>query len=244
MRTTPALSFLLICCMVGMSACSKEAPKQSVPPKEASEAPSSVPIDVPAGGYSLSVHPSLLLDGDVSIEIQTNIPGMIEVMAGIALSGQDEDETWIGKSERVTITNGQASVTLDTVDLPQGNYEAEVSFYPRWGFKDTKSQSTGITETLAASEPISIIGSGESAIDTQLKNKGQAWVIDNVTMGEPWHPADWRKRFGQYEEIPIDSKALNPKIIKAYYFPKIDMTLIVNKLEAEIVIWRMGRANH
>ena len=234
---------LLICALAGVPACSKEAPKQSVPLKEAPAAQSGDPIDVPAAGYSLSVVPTLLPNGSVSLAIQTNIPGSIEVMASLALSGQGDYETYIGDGEKVSITNGHTTVNFDTDDLPSGDYDAEVSFYPRWGFKDATSRATGIAEKLTASVHLSIAGSGQSAADVQTKNAGLRWVMENVTIGDPWRPAEWQKRFGKYEKIPIDSRALNPKIIKAYYFPKIDVTLIINSLKGSIVIYRKGRAD-
>ena len=162
-------------------------------------------------------------------------------MAGLSLQGQADDDVWIGKNERVRLTNGRGVVTLDTSDLPGGEYDAEASFYPRWGFQDSTSRATGISENLNASSTLALAGSGASATDVQFKENGQKWVMEHVVMGDPWQPTELTNRFGEYEELPVDRG--NPEILKAYYFPRIDTTLIINTLKKEITVWRLGRAH-
>jgi hypothetical protein len=189
--------------------------------------------------YTFSVKPELLTSGDVHLDVETNIPGTIEVSAGLSLRGQGENDIWVGKSEYIRIIGGKGTVTLSTGDLPEGEYEAEVSFFPKWGFKDATSRATGITNKLTASSHIKLKGSGVSATDFLFKKNGQKWVMTNVSMGDPRHPNEWTKRFGRYQEIPIDYG--NPRILKAYYFPRIDITLTVNILKGEISIRRLGK---
>jgi hypothetical protein len=189
--------------------------------------------------YTFSVEPERLPSGDVHLVIETNIPGTIEVSAGLSLRGQDENDIWVGKSEYIQIIDGKGAVTLSTGDLPEGEYEAEVSFFPKWGFKDAASRATGITKELTASSHIKLKGSGVSATDFLFKKNGQKWVMTNVSMGDAWYPNEWTKRFGRYQEIPIDYG--NPRILKAYYFPRIDITLTVNILKGEISIWGLGK---
>jgi hypothetical protein len=192
--------------------------------------------------YSLSVDPTVLPDGRVRLEISSNIPGIIEVMAGLSIQDQADDDVWIGKTERVRLTNGRGVVILSTNDLPEGNYDAEASFYTRWGLQDDTSRATGISKDLNVSTSLTLTGSGESADEVQFKKNGQKWVMGHIAMGDPWQPVEWVQRFGQYEELPVDR--WNPKIIKAYYFPRIDITLIVNILKKEITVWRLGRAHN
>jgi hypothetical protein len=253
----PARGFIAA---VVVAACGSEAPAPA--PSSAAPAPASANADPsasaeadpsapavaepttpnpPAGGYTLGVKPTVLHGGDVRLDVVTNIPGVIEVMAGLSLHGQAGNDVHIGKSERVRVANGSGSVIISASDLPQGRYDAEVSFYPRWGFQDPVSRASGISENIEVVEPITIVGSGESAVAAKIRNEGQKWVMENFTMGDPWTPNEWVNRFGNYSELPISRG--NPRILKAYYFPRIDMTLIVNVLKGEIVVWRLGQAN-
>lgn len=62
--------------------------------------------------YTLSIKPDLLPTGEVLLDIETNIPGTIEVSAGLSLHGQSENDIWVGKNEYVRIVGGKGSVTL------------------------------------------------------------------------------------------------------------------------------------
>lgn len=196
----------------------------------------------PPGGYKISAEPAVLPSGSVHVAIKTNIPGEIEVMANLSLHGQKDEEVWIGKDEKVRISKGSGEVTFATDDLPKGQYDVEVDFYPRWGFKDAPSRATGITKNLITISSVSLTGNGTSSADTQFKKNNQKWVMEHVATGDPWHPSDWTNKFGDYRELSVDR--FNPKIIKAYYFPRIDMTVIVNTLKGEISTWRLGEAHH
>ena len=197
------------------------------------------PVSHPPEGYSISVSGRSLSDGQVHLELTTNIPGTIDLMASISLADQAPDDTWIGKNERVRLVNGTGQATFDVSDLPTGQYEVETSFYPRWGFQDEESRSSGANESLEHSHPISLKGSGESSELATQRNEDQQWVIENVIMGSEWDSSFWRDRFGEWEEFPVTSR--NPDIISNYYFESLDMTLIVNTLKDEVVVWRMGR---
>lgn len=221
----------------------EEAPElPGVPEDETArqeETPPEVPA-VPPGSYTLSVE-SASLEGDrLQATLATNIPGTIEVMASVNLAGQKPDDPWVGKSERVTLREGSGAVAFDTSDLPSGQYEVEASFYPRWGLKDDISRRAGATEELEATRPITIRGSGKSAAAEVRKKSGQKWVMENIIMGTPWDAADWRRRFGEAQQLTVD--LYNPEIIKAYYFPSIDTTVFVNVLKGEVSHWRLGRA--
>jgi hypothetical protein len=191
--------------------------------------------------YTLSIKPDVFPNGNVLLDVETNIPGTIEVSAGLSLPGQGENDIWVGKNKYIRIVGGKGSVTLSTGDLPKGEYNAEVSFFPQWGFKDAMSRATGITDKLTASSRISLKGSGASTSEVLFKKNGQKWVMEHVNMGDPWRPAEWVKRFGHYQEIPVDYG--NHRILKAYYFPRIDITLTVNILKGEISIWSLGKAH-
>jgi hypothetical protein len=238
----PVLSLALV-----LVACASEGPVPDDAEDErlptADQADAAVPgVVLDPAEYEITITPEVLSNAAVKLDITTNIPGIIEVMAGLSLQGQAPDDVWIGKNERVRLTAGAGEVTFSTDDLPVGRYDAEVSFYPRWGPQDELSRGSGLTHELRAASPVELVGSGESASDAQFKLDSQRWVMENVGMGDPWVSNDWTRRFGSYEELTVDRG--NPEILKAYYFPRIDMTLIVNTFRGEITIWRRGRARH
>ncbi len=195
-------------------------------------------ISHPPEGYSISAS-SQLDDNKLLLELATNIPGTIEIMAGISLSNQAPDDVWIGNNQRVRLANGTGQVTFDVSDLPSGQYEVEATFYPRWGFQDEVSKLSGVDENIEYKHPISLKGSGEPAEVTAQRNEDQKWVMENIIVGSEWEPEFWKSRFGQWEEIPVTTR--NPTIISNYYFESLDMTIIVNTLKDEVVTWKMGQ---
>ncbi len=190
--------------------------------------------------HTITVHATAHSNA-VDLQIDTNIPGIIEIMASINFKGQAPDDVYIGESRRVGIIDGSTTVRFDTSGLPTGEYEAEANFYPRWGFQDELSRSTGITQELTAVQEIRLGGSGQPASAAQFRSNSQAWVMGNVGMGDPWKEEDWTRRFGSYERLPVEG--LNPNVIDACYFPNIDMTIFVNKLKHTVSHWRIGRSN-
>lgn len=195
-------------------------------------------ISHPPEGYSISA--SSQLDGDkLLLELATNIPGTIELMAGISLSNQAPDDVWIGKNQRVRLANGTGQVTFDVSDLPSGEYQVEATFYHRWGFQDEVSKLSGVDKNIEYKHPIYLKGSGESAEVAAQRNEDQKWVMENIIVGSEWAPEFWENRFGQWEEFPVTT--MNPGIISNYYFESLDMTIIVNTLKSEVVTWRMGK---
>ena len=189
--------------------------------------------------YTLAVQGRVVGDNRVQVDVSTNIPGVIELMSGVSLANQAPDDIFVGKTERITIRDGAGQTTFDVSDLPQGEYEVEATFYPRWGFQDERSRATGIAEEIESRQPLTFDGSGESVAAVSEQNEGQRWVMENVSMGMAWNPAEWRNRFGAWEEFAATTR--NPNIIVNYYFDSIDMTLVVNTLKGEVVTWKMGR---
>ena len=220
------------------------ADNNNAQPPSASPAVAEVAVSPapPDGGYTITVSPSTAAGGVVRLVITTNIPGSIEVMAGLSLHGQKEDDPWVGKNEKLRISNGQAELLIDASDLPKGKYDAEVDFYPLWGFQDSISKSTGIDEQVSGTAPIEITGTGGSSADLVAVKSGQRWVMENTTSGEPWHSRTWTQKFGKPEEVEV--VGLNPNVIKAYYYSKIDTTVFVNELKGTISHYRLGRASN
>lgn len=194
---------------------------------------------LPPEEYTLAVQGQIVASNRVQVDVRTNIPGVIELMAGVSLTDQAPDDIFVGKTERITIRDGDGQATFDVSDLPQGEYEVEATFYPRWGFQDERSRATGITEEIESKQSLTLDGSGESVAAVSERNEGQRWVMVNVSMGMAWNPTEWRDRFGAWEEFAATTR--NPNIITNYYFDSIDMTLVINIFKDEIVTWKMGR---
>jgi len=63
--------------------------------------------------------------------------------------------------------------------------------------------------------------------------------MENVTMGMKYDFNFLYDKLGDYEQIPLTRG--NPNILKAFYYPKADMTIIVNTYYMQIDVWRKGR---
>lgn len=196
---------------------------------------------------SLPANPQIALraepvsSNEVRFVVTTNLPLPVEVMASVSLAGQRPDATWIGHQQRVTLERPTTTFVLDTSaaqrPLPRGSYEAEISFYPRWGA--ARNSAAAAAPELNAVQAITLQGSGMARADAELRNERQRWVMENVVMHTPWNEASFVDRLGRYEKSQAELSHLHD----AYYFPGADMTLIVNRLLGEVTIWRMGRAS-
>ena len=124
--------FLLLLTTAFLTSCedsnsATESPRQN---KQSEEVKSSVKE------YSITVQAIEIEGKKVRLSINSNIPGNIELMAGVSLMGQAPEDTYIGKSERVKVSNGISEIIIDVSDLPSGEYEAEANLYPTWGLQD------------------------------------------------------------------------------------------------------------
>ncbi|MGI8704633.1 MAG: hypothetical protein ACR2JJ_02360 [Sphingomicrobium sp.] len=174
--------------------------------------------------------------------MNTNIPLPIEVMAGVSLTGQEDEDTYIGTDKRITLEKPTTEFDLPTVNvhrerLPEGEYVAEVSFYPRWGVKNEAAK--GVPETHGASSTFQLANKSLSADDAKRRLEQQRWVMENVVSRTPWDEAAFVAKLGEYQKSPATLSRLHD----AYYFAGPDMTLIVNRLRGEVTVWRKGRAS-
>lgn len=189
--------------------------------------------------FEILVEASTISAYAVTLTIRTNIPLPIEVMASVSIKGQKPTDTYIGMSKRVRITSAEQTVTLDgeSEKLPAGEYMAEVTFYPRWGAENGPEEAKEIKEEIVGNADVILSGSGESKSQADQRNIDQLWVMENVTIGTPWNESQFVEQLGQFSKSEAD---LN--FHDAYYFPRADMTIIVNHLKNSVGIWRMGRA--
>ena len=193
----------------------------------------------PTENYDISVATTAISAYEVSLNITTNIPLPVEVMASVSIKDQNPQDTYIGVSQRVTLTTPEQTVTIDgrNEGFPTGEYVAEVTFYPRWGAKKGPSEAKRIDEEISGQADVSLTGSGASKTQTDEQNIAQKWVMLNVNIGMLWNENQFVEKLGPFSKT--DSE-LNHH--DAYYFEKADMTIIVSRIKNTVATWRMGRA--
>lgn len=193
--------------------------------------------------YRIQASAKAISNSEIEFNVKTNIPLPVEVDAGVDLRNQKPNDTYIGHSERITLTQSSQSFTINTSNkkLPSGEYDAVVTFYPSWGAENGNPKAALIKEEISSSTRIRLAGTGESANSVQKRTKLQSWVMENVSVGTKWEEQKFVSKLGKYEEIEVTCR--NPRIIKAYYFPKADMTMIVNIYKTRVQTWRKGKAS-
>lgn len=185
---------------------------------------------------------------EVEATIETNLPDEALLAVDLSLSGLEPDDIAIGTGfVRTPISNGSAVVTIDGVkkaqpvgiDLPSGEYELEASFYPRWKENKELAASLGIMDTIESKTTISLEASGIDRNVVIERQNDQSWVMNNVYSGTPWDYGFWAERFGDIKQIEYTGSG-NPRILKNFYIPKIDMTIKVNAPRGEVITWVSG----
>lgn len=244
MRTSVFMTLLA----VGVSSCDAPTSDQtevpSAPTVSARPISDPVPMISQTSATDFKIAVEAQPRGDqVRVVAITNLPLPVEVMASVNLVGQKPDDVFIGTGgERMTVSEERTEFTVDAVDangepLPAGQYEVEVSFYPRWGAKNEAAKNVPDTEGLSKPFPLTNdeVSAGEAK---QIKDR-QRWVMLNVISRSPWDEQMFVSRLGKFEKSPSQLSRLHD----AYYFPGADMTLIVNRLKGEVSVWRIGRAS-
>ena len=218
-----------------VSGCGKPSEGASVPAAAASS-PASKPPSAPS--IEVSAEPATATA--VKFVVSTNVPTPIQVMANIDLAGQKADDVYIGYGERITLTGPVTTFTIDgskaREPLPGGDYEARVTFYPRWGAEGNEPARSAPEMTDMVK--LRLVASGELRADAEGRNVKQVWLMENVIIGTPWNEGEFVAKLGKYRK----AKSTLSQLHDAYYFPAADMTLIVNRLKNEVTTWREGEA--
>jgi len=193
------------------------------------------------GEYMIDVKVEELGPTKVKFTTSTNLPLPVQVMAGISLQGQKPDDTWVGFNQKVKLKNKDQTFTLNfsKKPLPAGSFDAEVTFYPRWGAKNGNPIAAKIGSNIEGVSMIHLAGDGQNAEDRMARDKMQLWIMENVNPATPYIESRMRAQLGRSE--PVEVIRMNPNIIKGHYFPKADMTIYVNVLKNEYVTFRKGR---
>ena len=178
----------------------------------------------------------------VTIAIETDLATPFEVMAGIGLAGQADDDICICNDERFTVRSATQTLTIKPEmrgkKLPTGTYDAEVDFYPRWGAANAPATTKAVAKQVSASRQFELKGSGESASKAAARENNQLWVMQNTAMGDAFNLAKFEKRLGRSVATTVTNRN---GIIVAHYFPASDITLFENTLKGELVTWKLGR---
>ncbi|WP_321402627.1 hypothetical protein [Maridesulfovibrio sp.] len=69
--------------------------------------------------------------------------------------------------------------------------------------------------------------------------KLQDWVVNTCNGGSPFNQSILMNKLGAFELTTVTKG--NPNILKAFYYPNADMTIIANVKTRRIVYWRLGR---
>ncbi len=193
------------------------------------------------GEYKIKVSAAEISTTKVDFTVSTNLPLPVEVMAGVSLQGQKDSDTWIGYNQKVMLkkTTQIFSLSFPKKPLPSGKYDAEVTFYPRWGAKKGNPNAAKIGRNIEGVSFVNLSGDGQNAEDRMERDRLQLWVMENVNPATSWDNHALTTKLGEREIVAV--KRMNPNIIKGYYFPKVDMTIYVNVLKHEYVTFRKGR---
>jgi len=203
-----------------------------------------------AAPYSIKVTARPTGKFTVQVSVTTNLPDAAVLSGSLGLANQKPDDTFIGTGfQEIAIKGGKASFVIDgskrvmpmNSALPAGLYDVEVSFHPLWAQNRALAAKLNLSDSLAGVAQVRLGGSGASVASAKKKQEAQRWVMMNVNIGDKWDSSFYTKKFGAYRELPLASG--NPRILKMYYFPQIDMTFMVNVYKGEIAVWRMGKAN-
>ena len=191
--------------------------------------------------YRIEVNAVEMGPTKVKFSTSTNLPLPVQVMAGISLQGQNPNDTWIGFNQKITLKKSEQTFILDfpKKPLPGGTFDAEVTFYPRWGAKNGNPIAAKIGKNVEGLNVIALTGDGQKAEERMERDRMQLWVMENVNAATPYIESNMRSKLGYSE--PVAVTRMNPNIIKGHYFPKADMTIYVNTLKNEYVTFRKGR---
>ena len=219
-------------------------PTESTESTEPTESTESTEIITVPTNPKIELQATVKDENTVGFLIETNIPLPVEVMASIDLKNQKPDDTYIGVSKRIKIETSPYSYDLDISEekLPNGDYEAVVTFYPRWGANNGNELAKEIESKVENVYSISLGSSSHGTAKERMeKDKKQLWIINNVVVDTPWDNDKFVKELGEFIELVVTNR--NPEIIKAYYFSEADMTIFVSKPKKAVVTWREGKVD-
>jgi hypothetical protein len=197
------------------------------------------------------------IDLEVSFEnnqliysISTNIPLPIELMIGISPKESFPNDPAYGFSKRIRLSNSpkkyickaENTYGLNPTKLKNGEYIAEVKFYPSWGAKKGNPLSSKINDIIKSSFPIIIDTESTGTLELEIeKSIKQTWGI-GIAIKDIWVEKKFIKNLGEYQELKTVGR--DPKIVKTYYFPQADMTFFVSKTTNQVLMWKLGKVNH
>jgi len=196
---------------------------------------------------SFTLHAELKNPTTAYLAVKTNIPLPIKVQVSFDLKGQNPDDTYIGVSESITLSESPFIYEMDISNysvfnkqLPNGVYETEVKFYPNWGAEGGNKLAKQIKVEVSDKGPnITLGGSKISSKEQGERDKMQRWVMNNVISSTVWDSKKFVQQLGSFTELVVTNR--NSRVIKAYYFTKADMTIFVNVLKGKVATWRTGK---
>jgi hypothetical protein len=184
-------------------------------------------------------------NGMVNFDIDTDIPLPIEVMVSLSLRGLKSDDYAVGFSHRVKIDESPKTISFEAKNsygsqnlLPNGSYDAKVSFYTSWGTNNPTIKST-YPKNIITSQKVQL-KSNLSIRKQKSLDKMQGWGI-NVSIGDNWNEKLYEKNLGRLQELVTEGR--DPNVVKTYYYPEADMTFFVSATTNKVLIWKLGKTN-
>jgi hypothetical protein len=175
-------------------------------------------------------------DGRLTFRIETRIPTPFEAVVGVALSGQQPRDVYIGHAERVFIDRPNSEIVLDLrharMRLPEGSYRARVAFYNAWGWRNGNRRAADVPDTIIE-KSVLLQASGMPPADARSRAEKQRWVFLNVKPQMRWVPSFLTRNIGPFETVETGP-------LTAYYFPEARVTFSVSQETEQIVGWVFG----
>jgi len=194
---------------------------------------------------TINLHATVQDENKVVFVIETNFPLPIDLMASISLKNQKPNDTYIGSSMRITIKTSPYTYHLDISedDLPSGEYEAAVKFYPLWGADNGNELAKNIKSEVESVYSLSLTTSHGTSENRMDQDKKQQWAIEHADIGTDWNSTTYVSALGSYQELTLKNTDRDPNVVKVYYFKEADMTIFVSKPRQTILMWKSGKTD-
>jgi hypothetical protein len=209
----------------------------------------------PRMNYQLSIAVSETGPCSCDVAVGSNVPGIVEVIVALELVGLKGEDAGIGLQQNLKLATGVTGVVHfdgqkdqnpmlpDQKALSDGSYVAEVTLYPNWGLIDGPAKGSRLDRELTSKTKAVVMRcGGTSAASVKKRVADRGWVMRTVYTGLPWKRAVWTRRLGEYRQEPYREGSWNSRTTAAYYFPSVDMTLLVNTQKQEVLTFHEGRS--
>jgi hypothetical protein len=213
-------------------------PADAPQPAERKKAASPEPA---ARHANLSVQAKPLSNNKVELIVESDLPHPVLLSGEASLHGQRSEDIYIGYFERLRLDSSRQTFVLDASkegkDLPNGDYDVIVQFNPAWAAEpDASPLLSEFTRKITDATRVRLTDGKISAKEADARNRARYWLMTTFYADMPWKESKFVQHLGRYELIPAEWGHH-----KGYYFPKADMTVLVNLLTKTASAYRDGK---